>query len=95
MAFDRTPKPGEGVLFPTKEKRSEKSPDMGGHVFAHKDLKKGDRIAISAWNKTSQKGESFISLSAKDPWVPKTDPAPKRQGDDGPRGGEFTDDIPF
>lgn len=82
MAYES--KPGDGVLFPTREKRSEKSPDMTGHVFAHRDMRKGDRIAISAWNKTSKAGTSFISLAASDPRIPKVQEQPAQPDEEIP-----------
>ncbi len=64
----KTPEPGKGVLFTSKERRSEKAPDLWGQLVADKDIKTGDVIKISAWTKQTTNGP-LISM-AIDNWKP-------------------------
>ena len=52
---------GNGALFPSKEKKSEKSPDYTGTF-----LLAGITMRISAWNKKAKSGEPYLSLSVKE-----------------------------
>ena len=69
MAFNE---PGKGGLFPNRyyEEGSNK-PTMRGELFAHRDLKKGERIELAAWPHKTGPG---MSLKAQDPRIPETKP---------------------
>jgi uncharacterized protein (DUF736 family) len=54
MAFDNTDR---GILFPKKDKKSEKQPDYDGKINVG-----GKDYALAGWKKTSQKGATFLSL---------------------------------
>lgn len=63
------PREGSGVLFPEKQKKSEKAPDFKGNLLVG-----GKAIRIAGWKKAGKKGP-FISLSVdnrpKNPSVDK------------------------
>jgi len=50
------PREGSGVLFPEKEKKSEKAPDFKGNIMLF-----GKQVRIAGWKKQGQRG-TFISL---------------------------------
>jgi len=50
------PREGSGVLFPEKEKKSEKAPDFKGNIMLG-----GKQVRIAGWKKQGQRG-TFISL---------------------------------
>ena len=86
--------PGKGVLFVQQDKKSENSPDYKGFIIADEDIKKGDKVKLAVWAKTSQWGE-FLSLSI-DRYVPKEGkqvqyprPAPRKAK------GDLDDEIPW
>lgn len=56
MAYEQ--KELQGVLFPAKEKKSERSPSMQGNILIN-----GVKYRLSAWTKESAKGK-FLSLAA-------------------------------
>jgi len=75
MAYDG---PG-GALFKNNKKTSDRHPDLTGFVELDRDaaqsivdqLNSGvqhPKLDVSGWTKVSQKGNKFISLSAKKPW---------------------------
>ena len=42
--------PGQGAIFPNRYKEEgDKKPTLKGHVFAHRDLKAGERIELALW----------------------------------------------
>ena len=76
-----------GALFRNDKEGNEKRPDYRGQLDVE-----GVEYWVSAWIKTSKKGDKYMSLSIQ----PKEDredakPAPKKQADEAP----FDDDIPF
>lgn len=80
-----------GALFKNEDKQSDKHPDYKGNINVG-----GQEFWLSAWIKTSKKGQKFMSLSVKAKDAPKHNergggpvrPAPQTDG--------FEDqDIPF
>jgi uncharacterized protein (DUF736 family) len=67
--YDNT---NSGALFKNKEKLTEKHPDYKGSLNVD-----GDEFWVSAWLKTSKKGEKYMSLSIK-PKEEQADRAPAR-----------------
>ncbi len=78
MAFE--PKPGQGALFKNERKTADNHPNATGYIVAHRDIKMGERLDLSAWTKESTKGK-FQSLSMRD-HQPK-------------KAGEKSEDTPF
>lgn len=54
--------PGSGSLFPTKQKRTEKSPDFYGDIVTPDGLK----LSVSGWVKRAKSGIEYISLAVKE-----------------------------
>lgn len=54
--------PGSGSLFPTKQKRQEKSPDFYGDIVTPD----GQKLSVSGWVKTAKSGLQYISLAVKE-----------------------------
>lgn len=83
--------PGKGALFPNKYKSDgDSKPTFTGHLFAHRDLKRGERIELAAWPHKTGGG---MSLKSQDPKVPSAEAKPRI-----PSGGGAAldgDDIPF
>lgn len=91
-----------GFLYPVKEKKSEKSPNMTGKIFITPDLA-GREVEIAGWTQVSKAGNKYISLSVKEPYVAEqsqqqqanqaqnnfNQPAQTQTAD------TFNDDIPF
>ena len=91
-----------GFLYPVKEKKSEKAPNLTGKIFISPELA-GHEIEIAGWTQTSKSGVKYISLSVKEPYrasEPQYSPPPQQavnnasQGFQQPPDG-FNDDIPF
>lgn len=57
MQYDNT---NSGAIFPAREKKTEKHPDMTGSLNVD-----GVEYYVSGWTKVSQKGQKFLSLSVK------------------------------
>lgn len=76
--------PGEGVLFPVKEKRHEKGPDLEGFYIVDEPLKPGDHIKLASWRKKSAYGE-FLTLR-----INRYQPKPPREV-----GLSDDDSVPF
>lgn len=55
--YDNT---NSGAIFPAREKKTEKHPDMTGSLNVE-----GVEYYVSGWTKVSQKGQKFLSLSIK------------------------------
>ena len=55
MQYDNT---NSGAIFPAREKKSEKHPDMTGSLNVG-----GVEYYVSAWTKVSKQGQKFLSLS--------------------------------
>jgi hypothetical protein len=89
MEFDNT---NRGVLFNNRaDKQSDKDRDYGGSLNVD-----GTDYWLSAWIKTSKKGDKFLSLSVK----PKDQKAvvPRRTENRGPEvvyDHDFNDEIKF
>lgn len=81
-----------GVLFPTKEKRSANSPDYYGQLDARSD--NGDVIVarLAAWKKTGPKAGEFLSLSITAPNAPTTEIV---KAEEQAAAVIHDDDIPF
>lgn len=56
--YDNT---NSGVLFPVKEKRTEKAPDFTGSFNFG-----GKEVRLSAWKRKSQAGNMFLSIKVDD-----------------------------
>lgn len=71
-----------GVLFPTKAKKTEKSPDYYGQLEA-KDGEGNNVIVakLSAWKKTGQKAGEFLSISIQAPNAADQDADPSEAAD--------------
>ena len=75
MAYE--PKANSGSLFINERKSSDTHPDLRGSVHVSRDLlatlmAKGTplvEISVSAWNKQSAKGTTYLSLAASAPYV--------------------------
>ena len=78
-------KPGTGAIFPTKEKRSDKTPDYSGTIDLDdtilnsllSEYKKSGavRLRVSAWKNVSQDYGTWLKL-----WVSKDEPRPPAMG---------------
>ena len=55
-----TAEPGRGVMFRTREKKNDRSPDLEGVCNLD-----GRMVRIVAWERTSGKGTPFWGLSVK------------------------------
>lgn len=89
MDYDNT---NRGALFRNQNKKTDKHPDYTGTL----NVEGVDRW-ISAWLKTSQKGEKYLSISLgdiKEQQTAQQQPAPQ-QTSHNPDGAPFVDDIPF
>lgn len=102
MAYEM--RPGQGSAFVNDKKTTDKHPDFKGKVM----LPNGETRWLSMWNKTSQAGKSFISISVGDvvqdqgapvysaahqPFASSHDQA-KANGYQ-PQGRDLDSDIPF
>ncbi len=83
MSYDNTNK---GALFKNSDKDSDSHPDYRGNINVG-----GREFWLSAWIKTSKKGDKYMSLSVK----PKEDRAPQQQGRGRGQDPGFADDQPF
>ena len=84
--------PGKGAIFPNKYKSDgDQKPSMTGHLFAHRDLRKGERIELALWPHKTGGG---MSLKAQDVRVPSAGTPPQTPSG---RAAEPDDDsaIPF
>ena len=101
MAYDG---PG-GALFKNNKKTSDRHPDLTGFVELDPaaaqsivdQMNSGvqhPKLDISAWTKVSQKGNKFISLSAKKPWV-KNQSSSDGYHAPAPQNNDMDDSIPF
>lgn len=77
MTYDNT---NSGVLFENDQKGNEKAPNRKGTINVE-----GKEYWISAWDKTSQKGQDYISLSVQ----------PKEDRFDEVKEAVESDSIPF
>lgn len=81
-------KEGNGSLFPSDRKETENHPDWNGSIMVN-----GVEHWFSAWDKTSQSGMRYLSVSIGRPKQNKggtTKPTPPKSED-----LPFDDDIPF
>lgn len=78
--FDNT---NSGALFTNKRKEKDTHPSFTGRINVD-----GKEYWLSAWGKTSRKGEKFLSLAVN--------PVEKTNSPDGPTDfDDFDDEIPF
>lgn len=72
-----TPKPNSGTLWTNDYKRQQNQPDMRGDAFLDRSFLRGllDRssedlikVSIAGWNKTTNNGRSYMSLSVSEPY---------------------------
>jgi hypothetical protein len=60
-------KPGSGIVGKNRHfDAARRTPHMVGHLFAHRDLKAGERIELSMWEFKTRPGEGY-TIQAKDP----------------------------
>jgi len=71
MEYDNT---NRGVLFKAQEKKSEKSPDYTGKINVD-----GVDKDLSGWIKKSKNGNTFLSLSVKEPYIKEPDSSPSNK----------------
>lgn len=65
MAY--TPKPGDGTLWRNSNATSDKAPSHTGHITAHRDIKKGEKLRLAAWLRGGDGGkDKFLSLRMED-----------------------------
>lgn len=59
-----------GALFPNKDKKSPKHPDMTGRFTID-----GKEYRLAGWSQTSRKGDKYLSLAITDPdnYVPASE----------------------
>ena len=80
MAFE--PKPNNGSLFRNNYKERDTHPDYRGDVYLEKgllDLLVREhtstaglvRVSISGWKSQTKDGQTYLSLKASEPYVPK------------------------
>lgn len=60
MAFEN--KPGQGVMFPNDQQGNPSRPTWRGSVNIN-----GKEYEISAWDKTSSRGNRYLSLDVREP----------------------------
>jgi hypothetical protein len=61
------PKPGDGTLYRNNKGTSDKAPSHTGHITAHRDIKKGEKLRLAAWLKGGEGGrDKFLSLTMSD-----------------------------
>ncbi len=82
MAYEQ--RDGQGSLFKNKRKETEKHPDYNGSITIN-----GVEHWLSAWLKTAQSGEKYMSLSLGKPKESRS-PAPATAP-----VKDFDDDIGF
>jgi uncharacterized protein (DUF736 family) len=83
-------KNGDFVLFPTKMKKSEKSPDYTGNIFFD-----GKTYSLAAWNKTSKAGNKFWSGLMGDEIDEEKSNNFGSKVNSKPANQELDDEIPF
>ena len=91
MGSHNNAEPGKGGLWPNSYKtEGDKKPTMTGHLFAHRDLRAGERIELAAWPHKTGGG---MTLKAQDPRVPSATTQP--QTPSGRPVEEADAEIPF
>jgi hypothetical protein len=87
-------KPGTGKLFKNKDPKGEMSPHFMGEIEIPADMV--GRAKVSLWKKTSEAGNTYLSVSL---WKPNGDkgarPAPKKPAPQQSDDPDFSDEIPF
>lgn len=78
-----------GALFKNEDKQSDKHPDYKGNINVG-----GQEFWLSAWIKTSKKGQKFMSLSVKSKEAKPERGKPAPQAAHQPDGFEDSE-IPF
>lgn len=93
-----------GFLYPVKERKSEKSPNMTGKILIAPELA-GKEVEIAGWTTTSKAGNKYISLLVSEPYQPQQQQPAQRTANQAqqnfntpppsPMADDFSDDIPF
>lgn len=87
MAYEN--RPGDGAAFANKYANGNpKAPLWKGYVHHHQT---GDRIELAIWEKTSRKGEKFLSIKASEP----RSMSQEAFGQELPPADKPQDDIPW
>lgn len=84
MAYEK--KEGDGILFKSKEKKSDRSPDYWGEVLIN-----GQLYKLAGWIKDTKNGGKFIAMKAS---LPDDQPAPQAHST-AAADDKFEDEIPF
>ena len=61
---DYQQKNGQGAAFP-KNKTNDRQPDYQGEILSPS----GEKMEISIWKKVSAKGNEYLSIAVKEPFV--------------------------
>ena len=100
MAYE--PNPGQGFLFPNKDRTNDKQPNAKGYVIAHRDIREGERLDLAAWTKEDRNGNRYQSLKMQDVYKAAGSDAQGGQPQAGEGGGQapsptppLDDEIPF
>ena len=75
-----------GALFANTYKEKEGQPDYRGEFIDAT----GKKWELAGWKNTSQKGTTYLSLKAQEPYKKEEAPQPKQQAQ-----AEPNDEIPF
>ena len=67
-----------GFLYPVKEKKSEKAPNMTGKIMIAPELA-GKEVEIAGWTQLSKAGHKYISLAVSPPYQPQQQQQPPQQ----------------
>lgn len=101
--------PNSGALWRSKDRPSEKHPYMHGKLELGADVikylaslpaGKDAEIEMSAWNKKTQKGDTFLSIRVQIPYAERQQsnqrgPADVPKNHQSDVADDFSDDIPF
>lgn len=68
-----------GALFKNTRKETDKHPDFTGTCTVN-----GKKLEVNGWTKTTSKGDKFLSLAFKEPYVRETAKAAPRQLEEDP-----------
>lgn len=102
MAYE--PKPNTGSLFKNSYKERDTHPDYKGDLFVDQGLlellKKEHlnssglvRVAVSGWKSQTKDGQTYLSLKASEPYVPKGAKKPSAPADEDI--SQDDGDVPF
>lgn len=83
--YDNT---GQVALWGKKPEDSEKAPDAKGHFYAHRDIKKGEKVQVALWRNESDNPKAPKMKG-------KVSDAQHQQNNDGYTPPADDSDIPF